>query len=123
MIRDSVHRISGNGEVVIGRRLGDQYASAFVDEIKMYNRQLSQEEIINMYWTYDKTVPEKKRQFLKMSNSSEMLVCGRKDNQWWTRITIKGINKYYYYVPIHKAFDAQYKNSRAASGCVGFVCE
>ena len=44
--------ISGNGEVVIGRRVGFRntlYASAFVDEIKMYNRQLSQEEITNMY--------------------------------------------------------------------------
>ena len=27
---------------------GRRYASAFVDEIKMYNRQLSQEEIANM---------------------------------------------------------------------------
>ena len=49
MTRQSVDRIAGNGEVVIGRRLGSQYASAFVDEIKMYNRQLSQEEVTNMY--------------------------------------------------------------------------
>ena len=40
----------GTGWVVIGwrevyRRI---YASAFVDEIKMYSRQLSQEEIANM---------------------------------------------------------------------------
>ena len=42
-------RISGNGEMVIGRRIGTKYASAYVDEIKMYNRQLSQDEIANMY--------------------------------------------------------------------------
>ena len=42
-------RITGNGEVVIGRRIGTKYASVLVDEIKMYNRQLSQEEIANMY--------------------------------------------------------------------------
>ena len=42
----------GNGQVVVGRRTiaaGDRYASASVDEIKFYNRQLTQEEISNMY--------------------------------------------------------------------------
>ena len=50
--RNPFDRPSGNGEVVIGRRVGwfeTFYASAFVDEIKMYNRQLSQEKIANMY--------------------------------------------------------------------------
>ena len=47
--RNPFSRPSGNGEVVIGRRFGALYASAFVDEIKMYNRQLSQEEIATMY--------------------------------------------------------------------------
>ena len=50
-------RISGNGEVVIGKRDGAKYASAFVDEIKMYNRQLSQEEIANMYWIIKQSNP------------------------------------------------------------------
>ena len=37
----------GTGWVVIGWRgvYGRRYASAFLDEIKMYNRQFSQEEI------------------------------------------------------------------------------
>ena len=42
----------GTGRVVIGWRAyydGRRYASAHVDEIKMYNRQLSREEIANMY--------------------------------------------------------------------------
>ena len=50
--RNAFAQTSGNGEVVIGRRVGYRdtlYASAFVDEIKLYNRQLSQEEIANMY--------------------------------------------------------------------------
>ena len=50
--RNPFSRPSGNGEVVIGRRVGLSdtfYASAYVDEIKMYNRQLSQEELANMY--------------------------------------------------------------------------
>ena len=47
--RNPFSRLSGNGEVVIGRRFGALYASAFVDEIKMYNRQLSQKEIATMY--------------------------------------------------------------------------
>ena len=41
----------GTGQVVIGRRVfgwGPRYASAYVDELKMYNRQLSQEEIAKM---------------------------------------------------------------------------
>ena len=51
--REAATRISGNGEVVIGRRAGlynTLYASAYVDEIKLYNRQLSEDEITNMYW-------------------------------------------------------------------------
>ena len=44
---------SGNGHVFIGRRdlgkLGARYASTYVDEIKMYNDQLSEEEICKMY--------------------------------------------------------------------------
>ena len=50
--REAATRISGDGEVAIGRRAGlynTLYASALVDEIKMYNRQLSQKEITNMY--------------------------------------------------------------------------
>ena len=42
----------GNGQVFIGIRNhgnGDRYASVSVDEIKFYNRQLSEEEISNMY--------------------------------------------------------------------------
>ena len=42
---------TGNGTVFIGKDhyLEARYATASVDEIKMYNRQLSQEEISNMY--------------------------------------------------------------------------
>ena len=42
---------SGNGLVYIGRRYisGDRYATATVDEIKFYNRQLTQQEICDMY--------------------------------------------------------------------------
>ena len=44
---------SGDGHVFIGRRnLGSQgvkYASTYVDELKMYNKQLSEEEICKMY--------------------------------------------------------------------------
>ena len=43
---------TGNGQVVIGKRNGGQgnrYTSASVDEIKFYNRQLTQQEISNMY--------------------------------------------------------------------------
>ena len=42
----------GNGRVEIGRRVltsNARYASTYVDEIKMYNRQLSESEIQNMY--------------------------------------------------------------------------
>ena len=39
----------GNGQVLIGQRQGNRYLSVSVDEIKLYNRQLSQEEIGNMY--------------------------------------------------------------------------
>ena len=42
----------GNGQVVIGIRnhgSGDDYASASVDEIKFYNRQLSEKEISDRY--------------------------------------------------------------------------
>ena len=42
----------GGGRVEIGRRVlhsGPFYASAYVDEVKMYNRQLSESEIQNMY--------------------------------------------------------------------------
>ena len=50
--KTSQNTIGGNGRVVIGRRIltgGTFYASAYVDEIKMYNRQLSESEIQNMY--------------------------------------------------------------------------
>ena len=43
---------AGNGQVVIGRRNNGamhHYASVSVDEIKFYNRQLTQQEISNMY--------------------------------------------------------------------------
>ena len=45
---------NGNGRVFIGRRdlgsrLGARYASTYVDEIKMYNNQLSEDEICKMY--------------------------------------------------------------------------
>ena len=33
----------------IGGSVGPRYASVYVDEIKMYNRQLSEEEICKMY--------------------------------------------------------------------------
>ena len=42
----------GNGLVFIGKRtggLGDRYASASVDEMKFYNRQLLEKEIRDMY--------------------------------------------------------------------------
>ena len=64
--KGSINRNGGKGKVVIGRRLGGQYASALVDEIKMYNRQLSQEEMTNMYWICDKNVHESKGQFFVM---------------------------------------------------------
>ena len=42
---------NGNGVMYIGKRYvnGYFYASSSVDEIKLYNRQLSQEEISDMY--------------------------------------------------------------------------
>ena len=43
---------TGNGQVVIGKRtgrFGDRYTSVSVDEIKFYNRQLSEQEISDMY--------------------------------------------------------------------------
>ena len=44
---------SGNGNVFIGRRIGTnigpRYASVYVDELKMYNSQLSEGEICKMY--------------------------------------------------------------------------
>ena len=47
------HGGMGTGQVVIGRRVfseeGPRYASVQVDELRMYNRQLSKEEIANMY--------------------------------------------------------------------------
>ena len=42
----------GNGQVLIGKRNGgggNRYTSASVDDIKLYNRQLTQQEISNMY--------------------------------------------------------------------------
>ena len=42
----------GNGLVSIGKRYAQgqhKYATASVDEIKMYNRQLTQQEICDMY--------------------------------------------------------------------------
>ena len=48
----STSTIPGNGRVEIGRRVltsSTYYASVYVDEIKMYNRQLSESEIQNMY--------------------------------------------------------------------------
>ena len=50
--RISKNHMGGNGNVEIGRRVipaGSYYASAYVDEIKMYNRQLSDSEIQSMY--------------------------------------------------------------------------
>ena len=46
------YKPTGNGDVVIGKRNGGQenrYTSASVDEIRLYNRQLTQKEITNMY--------------------------------------------------------------------------
>ena len=46
--KNTGNKIGGNGRVVIGRRVitsGAYYASTYVDEIKMYNRQLSENEI------------------------------------------------------------------------------
>ena len=50
--KTSVSTIGGSGRVEIGRRVlpgGTYYASTYVDEIKMYNRQLSENEIQDMY--------------------------------------------------------------------------
>ena len=46
--RVSASRVLGNGDLFIGRRLdqsGPLYASVYVDELKLYNRQLSEDEI------------------------------------------------------------------------------
>ena len=43
----------GTGIVFIGRRIDwsrSLYSSVYVDELKMYNRQLSQDDISRMYW-------------------------------------------------------------------------
>ena len=43
---------AGNGQVVVGKRNfgeGDRYTSFSLDEIKFYNRQLSEKEISDMY--------------------------------------------------------------------------
>ena len=48
----AANKETGTGQVVIGKRefpSGPTYTSASVGELKMYNRQLSQEEIANMY--------------------------------------------------------------------------
>ena len=45
-------RPTGSGNLVIGKRNPhgvDRYATASVDEIKMYNRQLTQQEFCEMY--------------------------------------------------------------------------
>ena len=45
-------RVQGTGDMFIGRRLsnsGSLYASVYVDELKLYNRQLSTDEISKMY--------------------------------------------------------------------------
>ena len=50
--KNTGNKTGGNGRVVIGRRVitsGTYYASTYVDEIKMYNRELSENEIQNMY--------------------------------------------------------------------------
>ena len=50
--RGGTWHTGGNGQLIIGNRnygSGDHYVSASVDEIKLYNRQLSKEEICNMY--------------------------------------------------------------------------
>ena len=42
----------GDGQLVVGKRdkgTGDLYSSVSVDEIKLYNRQLTEEEICGMY--------------------------------------------------------------------------
>ena len=39
----------GNGQVLIGKREAGDYTNVNVDELKFYNRQLSQKEIGNMY--------------------------------------------------------------------------
>ena len=46
---------NGDGHLIIGRWLlggsfGTRDASAYVDELEMYNKQLSEEEICKMYW-------------------------------------------------------------------------
>ena len=44
--------VAGSGRVEIGRRVlpgGTYYASTYVDEIKLYNRELSENEIQDMY--------------------------------------------------------------------------
>ena len=38
---------TGNGNTIVGKR--ERYVSMLLDEVKMYNRQLSQGEIQNMY--------------------------------------------------------------------------
>ena len=50
-VKIKVSTAIGNGKVFIGKDHYEEarHASASVDEIKMYNRQLSQEEISNMY--------------------------------------------------------------------------
>ena len=51
-VKASSSTIAGNGRVEIGRRVltsSTYYASTYVDEIKMYNRQLTENEIQNMY--------------------------------------------------------------------------
>ena len=50
-IKDPTINEMGNGWVVIGSRVlthGTKYVSASVDEIKLYNRQLSEEEICKL---------------------------------------------------------------------------
>ena len=45
------HKPSGDGHVVIGRRVtegGTFYVSVYVDEVRMYNRQLSEDEICKL---------------------------------------------------------------------------
>ena len=50
--RASGSRVQGNGDLFIGRRLGQSgslHAAVYVDELKLYNRQLSVDEISRMY--------------------------------------------------------------------------
>ena len=50
--RASASMATGNGDLFIGRRLGNSgshYASVYVDGLKLYNRQLSDDEIAQMY--------------------------------------------------------------------------